>query len=254
MTTRALLVVAHPGHELRLHHWMELVKPDVLVLTDGSGSAGVPRLASTQTVLDRVGARLLDSDKAVPDSRVYLALRERDADFFVSLASRVSQHVGGYDLVVCDGLEGFNTSHDICHYLVAAAVANQPKNVRPEAWEFPLEDSPANWAGDDSPVLSLDQPTLDRKMQAAFAYPELAAEVNAALARLGTAAFAVETIRRVRPEVAPQAPPGTPPYYEVFGERRVREGVYREVIRWVDHVQPMVNLFWNRPAGTSCTS
>lgn len=33
---KAALVVAHPGHELLVHHWMETAKPLVLVLTDGS--------------------------------------------------------------------------------------------------------------------------------------------------------------------------------------------------------------------------
>ena len=29
---KAALIVAHPGHELRVHHWMELARPLVLVL------------------------------------------------------------------------------------------------------------------------------------------------------------------------------------------------------------------------------
>ncbi|MBA4188906.1 MAG: hypothetical protein C0467_12990 [Planctomycetaceae bacterium] len=233
---------------------MELTKPDVLVLTDGSGSASIPRLDSTRRVLDGVGARLIDSEKTVPDSRVYRALREHDADFFAAILARVSEQVaGGYDLVVCDGLEGFNTSHDLCQYLVAAAVANQTEGVRPEVREFPLEAPPASWAGDDSHVLTLGETALHRKLQAAFGYTELALEVQSSLAQMGEAAFSVESMRRVWPEPTPKAPPGTPPYYETFGERRVREGVYAEVIRWVDHVLPMVNRFWNQPVGTPCT-
>ena len=34
---RAVLVVAHPGHELRVHGWLELARPTVCILTDGSG-------------------------------------------------------------------------------------------------------------------------------------------------------------------------------------------------------------------------
>lgn len=250
---RALLVVSHPGHELRLHHWMELVRPDVLVLTDGSGSAGVTRLASTWAVLDRVGARLLDGDAAVPDARVYRALRQRDTEFFAALASSVCRHVaGGYDLVVCDGLEGFNTSHDLCHYLVAAAATHQPDGARPEVREFPLEAPPVSWAGEGSDLLMLDAAALDRKVRAALAYPELAVEVRASLSQMGEAAFAVESLRRVRPGREPKAPPGTPPFYETFGERRVQEGVYPDVIRWADHVRPVVNHFWHQPAGTPC--
>lgn len=32
---RAALVVAHPGHELRVYGWLEQARPRVFVLTDG---------------------------------------------------------------------------------------------------------------------------------------------------------------------------------------------------------------------------
>jgi hypothetical protein len=44
-------MIAHPGHELRVHHWIERTRPLVFVLTDGSGHTGVSRLASTTAVL-----------------------------------------------------------------------------------------------------------------------------------------------------------------------------------------------------------
>ena len=52
----AALVVAHPGHELRVHGWLEKARPQVFVLTDGSGPTGSSRLRSTTRVLDRAGA------------------------------------------------------------------------------------------------------------------------------------------------------------------------------------------------------
>ncbi|HEX8245140.1 MAG TPA: hypothetical protein VF541_16635, partial [Longimicrobium sp.] len=47
------LVVAHPGHELRVYGWMERARPLVFVLTDGSGSGSEGRLESTTGVLAR---------------------------------------------------------------------------------------------------------------------------------------------------------------------------------------------------------
>src|SRR6267142_6198654 len=47
---RAALVVAHPSHELRVHGWLQMCHPWVLVLTDGSGRTGEPRLLSTRKV------------------------------------------------------------------------------------------------------------------------------------------------------------------------------------------------------------
>ncbi|MSQ47696.1 MAG: hypothetical protein EXR78_04785 [Deltaproteobacteria bacterium] len=56
----AALVIAHPGHELRLHGWLQHARPWVSVLTDGSGHADHSRLDSTTTLLHDVGARLAE--------------------------------------------------------------------------------------------------------------------------------------------------------------------------------------------------
>ena len=49
---RCALVVAHPGHELRVYGWLALRKPDVYILTDGSGHTGNSRLDSWATEED----------------------------------------------------------------------------------------------------------------------------------------------------------------------------------------------------------
>jgi hypothetical protein len=57
-STRPALIIAHPGHELRVHHWIEKTRPLVLVLTDGSGRTTQSRLASTTRILEQAGAYL----------------------------------------------------------------------------------------------------------------------------------------------------------------------------------------------------
>src|ERR1041384_52475 len=53
---RAILVIAHPGHELRVHGWLEATAPAVWILTDGSGHTGRSRIDSTTRVLAATGA------------------------------------------------------------------------------------------------------------------------------------------------------------------------------------------------------
>jgi len=53
---RAILVIAHPGHELRVHGWLEAMAPAVWILTDGSGHTGRSRVDSTTRVLESTGA------------------------------------------------------------------------------------------------------------------------------------------------------------------------------------------------------
>jgi hypothetical protein len=54
---RAVLVVAHPGHELGLTGWLAMMQLSVFVMTDGSGQLARARLHSTTMVLLRTGAR-----------------------------------------------------------------------------------------------------------------------------------------------------------------------------------------------------
>jgi hypothetical protein len=53
----AALVIAHPGHELRVHGWLEWARPTVFVLTDGSGQGSHGRLASSARLIERSGGR-----------------------------------------------------------------------------------------------------------------------------------------------------------------------------------------------------
>jgi hypothetical protein len=53
---RAALVVAHPGHELRVYGWTARERPLVCVLTDGSGYAAGSRLGGTTALLTALGA------------------------------------------------------------------------------------------------------------------------------------------------------------------------------------------------------
>src|SRR5436309_1960907 len=74
MGRQTALLIAHPGHELRIHGWLERARPLTFVLTDGSGSDGRPRLQSTADVLARVGARPGGVFGRLSDSAFYQAL------------------------------------------------------------------------------------------------------------------------------------------------------------------------------------
>src|SRR5687768_4588026 len=54
---KTALVMAHPGHELRVYQWLRLTRPLCFVLTDGSGGSGKSRLHSTTRLLEQNGAR-----------------------------------------------------------------------------------------------------------------------------------------------------------------------------------------------------
>ena len=253
---RLVLVVAHPGHELRVHGHLERTSPLVLVLTDGSGRTGRSRLARTGEVLRQTGARPGPVYGRLTDREIYAALREGRHDLFVGLAREIAASLvkEAATAVAGDAAEGFNPAHDVCRLVVNAAVAMAAREgLLPRNLEFPLDAAPGEGAGDaEFERLVLDDGELARKDAAARAYAELDADVRSALDRFGLEAFRAEVLRPVRYGFDLRGRIGDPPFYEVHGERRVREGAYDDVLRFVAHVEPLARTLAAEVA--SCAS
>ena len=226
---------------------MEQTRPVVFVLTDGSGRGNPSRLPATTRVLERTGATRGSVYGRFTDGAVYRALLSRDLATFTNVASDLAAALLDERIedVVADAAEGYNPSHDICRYLAnAAAEIAGRSSARPIAsYEFDLVAPPAAAPGpsaaDGTVVLTLDDDALSRKIDAARAYTEMAAEVDAALAAWGPSAFRHELLRSVAPHGGWRDPAELPPAYERHGERRLADGAYADVIRFTDHVRPL---------------
>jgi hypothetical protein len=241
---RAVLVIAHPGHELRIHGWLELARPTVCVLTDGSGHSASPRLASSSAILTRAGARLGPVFGRLTDRAIYAAVLARDTRRFADLAVELADVIvaEGADYVVGDALEGYNPAHDLCHVLVATVVALVGGHVT--GWDFPLMRPPDAYPAPPSGsavTLALDDAAFARKLAAARAYPELTGEVVDAMSRETPVSFRRECLRPASATAIRGTPPEDPPYYETYGERQVAAGRYTEVIRWRAHMARVVS-------------
>src|SRR5262245_50479145 len=233
------LLVSHPGHELRVHGWLQRLRPCVFVLTDGSGRPGRSRRAATSRVLAAAGTRARRVYGRHPYSVVYRALLDRDFAFFGRLTGDLADalHEGGFRTVVGDAAEGYNSAHDAWRLVVNAAVAlaGAAPGEPIVNLEFPLDGPPGE--DGDGPALCLDNRALERKLEAARDYAELHDEVQAQVRRFGVDAFRTE---RLRPTAKAWAPaPGTQPFYERHGEAQVRAGHYAEVIRYEGHLRPL---------------
>lgn len=240
---RALLVVAHPGHELRVHGWLERARPEVWVLTDGSGHGGQGRLASTAGLLARAGATPGAIFGRLSDRDAYALMMAGDAAAAAELVEELAaalfeQHV---DYVAGDACEGFNPVHDLCRLLIDAAVllARRRAGRAIDAFEFALDGGP-DWQGDGEALRwQLDDAALARKLKAARQYPELADEVDRALRSHGADAFRGECLYRVEPLRTLSGRFDGKPQYERFGEERVAAGHYTQVLRHREHFAPL---------------
>jgi histone H3/H4 len=261
------IVVAHPGHEVRVHGFVERERPRVFVLTDGSGRTGRPRIAATARYLDKFGARPGAVFGRFTDSDVYSRVLARDFKTFVRLAEELAESFasGGVSRVVGDASEGYNTTHDIARLVANAAVelASRARRATIANYDFPVVRRPDHCPArlrERSVWLRLDDAAFARKLAAAFEfYPELAAEAQdslrgrgdervaehfdlrrdeqAATDLSGLDVFRVECLR----PVSPAGPPfdGRVPFYELQGEMRVAEGIYERVIRYREHLRPL---------------
>ena len=235
------LVVAHPGHELIVHHWMEKHRPIYCCLTDGSGGGAMSRLSSTTRLLNLVGASPGPIYGRYPDRQIYRLLLDRRVDVFVALAKELASalEAAGVDCVAGDAVEGFNPAHDVCRLVIDGAVLMVRRRTGREVHNYDfLLDGPHEPSRPGSIVVRLDEVALERKLAAARDYPEMRVEVEAALDRHGPQAFAMECLRPVAAVPASRFDEDLPGY-EHFGERRVTEGRYSEIIRYRDHVRPV---------------
>ncbi len=143
---RAALVVAHPGHELRVHGLCERHRPLVCVLTDGSGSGARSRLAETTALLARLGATPGPIYGRLTDRELYAALLHGEHERLVALAAELAGVLreARIEVVAGDAAEGFNPGHDLCRLLVNAAVARLAAEGAPPIanLEFPLDAAP----------------------------------------------------------------------------------------------------------------
>jgi len=252
---RAVLVVGHPGHELRVYGWMAAVRPTVHVLTDGSGDSRRSRVESTSALLDGVGASRGTIYGRMSDREIYAAMVDGDLDCFVALAEELADSFvrDGVEIVAGDAVEGFNPSHDVCRYVINAAVRLASVAAqRPIAcYAFPLDGAPgmrpAGVCG--VPVrVELDERTLDRKLKAAHAYEELTLEVERALARFGAAPFRTEYLWPADLADPYSWDPDRVPFYESYGAQRVASGAYHRVVTFGRHVKPLADALWCRCA------
>jgi len=239
---RAALVIGHPGHELRVFHWLELVRPAVFVLTDGSGHSGNSRLASTTRILGQTGASEGSFYGKLTDLEAYDAILNRDFDLFIELARELARFLIDKTIayVAGDALEGYNPTHDVCRLVIGAALemANRFGNNEVATFDFPLTGAPDQSPGSHHIRIELDDDAFARKMAAARYYAGLESEVRDALTSNAERAFRVECLRPVNSSEI-NSGEDDKPYYEKYGEKQVAAGNYREVIRYRKHVLPL---------------
>jgi len=223
---------------MRLFHWMEIHRPTVFVLTDGSGSNSASRTEYTRRTLQKTGAKAGSVFGQVSDRDWYSALINRDPGLLTSAAEQIFRAVSGDapSLIVTDPVEGYNPMHDLCAG-VAAAVQTlfARRNERIELGTYALIGGLKT--GPHVERHHLDAAARRRKQLAIDAYEPLSGEAATVLAQTPDALGEEAVVSGVslQPWLNELA---TPPEYEITGRQRVRDGRYGNVIAYSEHIKP----------------
>lgn len=246
-----LVVVGHPGHEMRCFGWLLRQRPVVCALTDGSGLGGRSRLPSTTRILDAAGARVGPVYGQMTDVEVYETTMAQEHGRYLEIVDDLVEWLREHrpQTIVGDAAEGRESTHDICRLLIGAAtqIYTRRQSTPPGLYDFPLFGLPDTLVGSSEGVihLELSDEEFERKIAQALRYEDLAAEVHETFDTLGEEVFRHEYFRPVAADDAFGGPVGHPPYYETYALQQVERGVFERALVYDPHVLSLTRALRN---------
>jgi hypothetical protein len=253
------LVVAHPGHELRLTAWIAETRPWLFILTKGARSGHTEdRIETSLALAPQLGARPGRLFGVAFDVDVYAQILGGDTAYFDALTDSLRDALiaAAVTRVVTDGWQNYNPAHDLTHLIarVAAAEAAVACGQEIEVLDYPvvLGSMAGSAPGPEVWRAVLTPEAAAEKIALAAIYPGLTPDVAGLHGAAGRRAFDTESLHspRALAELVPL--PGQPPWYERHGEARVRAGVYERALRW-EHMAPVVSALASRLAAAEAT-
>lgn len=236
---QAALVIAHPAHEMRVHHWLTIARPVTYILTSGSRSGDDrTRLDASAQIIIGAGARYVDGWGAIQDKNLYRQILEGDAAHFLSLTQALADDLVAREvsIVVTDSWQQYNVAHDLTHVIArhAATIAALRMGRDLPVVDYPVIPYrlvPNAVKGKTVLDIRLSEQDAAAKDAAVRTIPLISHEVAEIVAAEGADAFSTEQFNLPLP--LQDLVPGREgqPYYEEFGEQRVRSGIYMDVIR-----------------------
>jgi len=189
-------------------------------------------------VIASAGAQYVDYWGAVQDRTLYRQVLDGDASTLIGLTRTLIDDLIALEpsVVVTDSWQQYNVAHDLTHVMtrLAARVTAQALGRAVPVVDYPVIPYrlvPNASKGETLLDLRLGDEETAIKNAAVRRIPLIAHEVDEIVASEGSDAFAAEQFNLPLPlhDLVPGR--NGKPYYEEFGEQRVRSGIYMEVIR-----------------------
>lgn len=246
VNSKPALIVGHPGHELRVFRFLEIYKPRVYVLTDGSGNHGISRIDSTRRIIKQTGATASPIMGKFTDKEIYTIMREGNIQPLLDTIDEIIADISNNHIesIVGDSIEGFNPTHDLCRYMINGIVKKYERQTGQTIpnYEFYL-DGPPHTCPEGMKELAmwirLSDDDFNKKYEACKNYPEIIKDLEELIAKHGKAPFQVECIWPVKNLNNYSTWNTEEPFYETYGKNKVATGEYKEVIGYRTHLLPL---------------
>lgn len=245
---RSAAFVAHPGHELRLHGWLSRAKPVCMILTTGSRSGtDRNRLQASARIVESAGGQCSRLFGAVLDRDLYGMILAGDATPFRKWTEKLADILvtSRTEQLVVDGWQLYSVSHDLTHIIgrLAAERASRALGYKVEVLQYevvPALLAECSDSGKPAFELNLSDDELKAKLAAIDSYPGIEFELIE-IRQIEEEGHARTERFFVPPPIADVIrPPSTKPKYESYGEARLADGIYQDVIRW-HHVEKIIH-------------
>lgn len=193
------LSIAHPGHELRLHGFLELARPFTFILTDNAEAKGQDLMwdsikaiaratqqglkihpAALKSPLYRKALKVSlkkgkDVKEHIKDGEIQYEVANHRIDFFRYYLDYMVENLLKFDIthLLCDASEDYHLTHEVVR-MVAELAVTRIKNTHGidiELYEYALHRPYNHSLTEECVHLQLDEGMLERKLEAIATYP-----------------------------------------------------------------------------------
>lgn len=205
------LSIAHPGHELRLHGFLEMAKPYTFILTDNMEAKGQDLMWDSIKVIDKATKQGLDINPAhlknseyrkalkvsliksknekhhIKDGQIEYEMLNHRTDFLKYYMNYMVENLLRFNIthLACDASEDWHLTHEVVRMVAELAITEIRRTHGREIqlYDYALHKPFDHRMDEECVKIKLDDQMLERKLEAIINYPlgiqELRPNINA---------------------------------------------------------------------------
>jgi len=257
--TKTAIIFGHPLHEMASIGWMSQWKPDVLYLTKADAGGDLTREQSTRETLTELKLGGSFRSLGLSEKVLFERMMAGDDEWFESIIEQIADwlKVVRPAILLSDGYEWFNPTHDLCPLLADCACHRAGIQIQ-RRYELPLAYVSAGAVEDADVDFPIEVVRLKREQeQLKRAYVDRLMDLEQEAAKvvqgLPHALFKNEFLRQIptRRDYSKPPAPGNWRTYDAVGRERVASGKYARTIEFDAHFRPLALKLmgrWTRSA------